>query len=206
MSTKSFKIVAVRPILGIDKPIIVLEVQGGQAIVRNPKQALTDLQNSGLALDIDAKEFAYGIERVSQYTKAEFLEGLYDLVGDTVTGDITDVKAGDSYVVTGNHPALVDPNHPFYNKVKDGETLKAEKDGQWVTGFLSFSPSMEKRMMKSDSREYAKLRMKQFGFSNAVSAPVATATVTEDIPETQELPTASAEEAFATTGKQEKAK
>lgn len=54
---KSGVISNVRTIFNIAKPIVVFELHGQEAIVRNPKQALIDLQNSGRALDINAKEF-----------------------------------------------------------------------------------------------------------------------------------------------------
>ena len=47
---KSLVIQAVRPIFNIERPVVVFEVLGHEAIVRNPKQALIDLQNSGRAL------------------------------------------------------------------------------------------------------------------------------------------------------------
>ena len=73
---KSLVIQAVRPIFNIERPVVVFEVLGHEAIVRNPKQALIDLQNSGRALDVNINEFAGGIETVSPATRALFVQAL----------------------------------------------------------------------------------------------------------------------------------
>lgn len=171
---KSFVITAVRLLFTIDKPIVVLEVAGNPDIVRNPKQAFVDLQNSGRCLKLHAKALDRGIENLSATDREIFMDALYELQGATVTGNIINRKAGDKYIVTGNHPALTDPNHPQYGKVKDGGELIAEKDGVYVEGFLNIPLTQGERMNKSVAKELAGMFANLYGFTSAAPAPVAT--------------------------------
>lgn len=191
---KSFQIANVRPIFNIDKPIVVLELVGGEAIVRNPKQALTDLQNSGRALDINAKAFAGGIEGVDAITKAKFISALFDCNGTVVTGDITNTKAGDKYIIRAGHPALTDASHASYGKVKEGDSLVAEKDGVWVDGFLSIPLTEQEKMRRDVSGNISSALMAMYGFGGAT--PVQ-AVAQPQLEEAYDLPaTATADEAF----------
>lgn len=144
----SFQITGVRAILNIERPIIVLEVAGGNNIVRNPKQMLTDLQNSFRASKIDPKAFANGYANADQFAKQAFIAELSKLNKATIQGDIRQVKAGDEYEVSEGHPALTDAKHPAFG-VKLGEKLKAEKDGVWVEGFLSI-PFTEQEQLRTE--------------------------------------------------------
>ena len=193
---KSFQIVSVRPILNIDRPIVVFEVAGNEPIVRNPKQALTDLQNSGRALEIDATAFSGGYNAVPQMIKAQFIQALFDCAGATITGDITNIKAGDEYTVTAGHPALTDTNHPHYNKVKEGGKLKAEKDGVWVEGFLSIPLTPAELLRRDMSTKMAQTMMQLMGLAG--SAPVAAAPIANDAFDTDPvgIPAGTAAEAF----------
>ena len=191
----ALQIVGVRTIFSIDKPIVVFDVVGHDSIVRNPRQAITDLQNSGRALDIDVKEFSRGIENVSQGTREKFIKALMYCNGKTLTGDIKTVKAGDEYVVTGNHPALVDPTHEAFGKVKEGGSLKATKDGVWVEGFLTIPLTQNDELMDNVASKIANAFASAFGMSLAVpTAQVRETPLDED---TKALPTPEATEAFA---------
>lgn len=161
----SFRVTNVRIIAkNVAKPVVVFEQANKPAVLRNPKQALIDLQNSGRALGIDEAEFANGYENVSHATKAEFIEALLDTIGATITADLTYVKAGDKYAIGASHPALTDKKHPSYGKVKKaGDTLLAEKDGVWVEGFMSIPLTQEEKMNRSVSREVANIMAKAFG-------------------------------------------
>lgn len=182
----SFVITAVRPIFNIDKPIVVFEGQGGEAIVRNPKQALTDLQNSGRALDINAKEFARGLENVNSNTRANFISALFDCDNASLSGDMTHTKAGDTYVLRAGHPALTDPSHAYFGKVKEGDSLKAEKDGTWVEGFLTIPLTEQDKMRRDVSGYVGKAMLAMYGIGGGVPVPVAQEVVpfeTEATPE-----------------------
>lgn len=200
---KSFQIVAVRPILNIDKPIVVFELAGADSLVRNPKQALVDLQNSGRALNINPKAFANGIENANATDIANFTTALLDCQGAVVSGDMTFTKAGDSYVIRAGHPVLTDNTHPSFGKVKEGDSLKAEKDGVWVDGFLSIPLTEQEKMRRDVSGNIATALMALYGFGGATaSAPVAIQAAVAYDNDTVDLPTATADEAFGKAGKQ----
>lgn len=170
---KNATIIAVRPILGIEKPIIVLETTS-ETLVRNPKQMFTDLQNSGRFLNAKANVFARGIENVSDALRAQFIDECHKLVGAQVSGDWKAFKAGDFYTIESGHPALTDVNHPLYNKVKEGDKQKAEADGVWITGFLSIPKTAQERMQETIADRTAGLLAGMFGFtSNTAVAQVA---------------------------------
>ncbi len=198
---KSFLITNVRPILNIDKPIVIFEVAGGDAVVRNPKQALTDLQNSGRALTINPKAFANGVEGANIADKSAFITALFDCQNATLTGDITAVKAGDKYVVSAGHPALTDTNHAFYGKVKEGGTLVAEKDGVWVEGFLSIPLTEQEKMRRDLTGTMATAMLALYGFGGA--QPVAQQHIAQDAftDDVADLPTVTTTEAFGNVTK-----
>lgn len=179
---KSLQITKVRVIVNakVERPIVVLETAQGIDVVRSPKLMLIDLQNSGRGLDIAPSAFDNGIENASQDVRASFQTACLDCIGATLTGDITERKAGDEYVVTGNHPALVDKNHKNYGKVKDGETLKAEKDGIHVEGFLSIPLTEQEKMRRDVSGNISKALMSMYGFGTTAPAPVAAAPVAQE--------------------------
>lgn len=167
---KSLKITNVRNIFTIEKPIVVFEVENHEALVRNPKQALIDLQNSGRALSISPNALDNGIEGVSQKVKAEFIEALLDTVGAEVTGEISRTKAGDKYTPNETHPIFTDKKHPKFNTIKLGDSLVAEKDSVWVEGFLSIFLTEKEKFRREASKEYAKAMMAMMG----IDAPVVT--------------------------------
>ena len=169
---KSFVITAVRPILAIANPIVVFEVQGGAPIVRNPKQAVTDLQNSGLLLDVDYKVFADGIENVPQAIKAQFISALHECRGATIEGDITFTGAGEMYIPNDTHPIFTSKDYPGFGSIKKGGQLKAEKDTVWVDGFCTITLTSNVTMMNKVASEVAKGFMAMYGFG-AVTAPQA---------------------------------
>ena len=199
---KSFQIANVRPIFNIDKPIVVFELVGGDAIVRNPKQAITDLQNSGRALDINPKAFVGGIEGLDANTKAKFISALFDCNGAVVTGDVTNTKAGDKYVIRAGHPALTDATHASYGKVKEGDSLVAEKDGVWVDGFLSIPLTEQEKMRRDVSGNISSALMAMYGFGGATPVAQSAPNSLEASYEVEnDLPTQTAHEAFGKEGK-----
>lgn len=198
---KSFQIANVRPILNIDKPIVVFELTDGNAIVRNPKQALTDLQNSGRALGINPRAFANGVEGADAKAKEDFISALFDCNNAVGTGDITNTKAGDKYVVRAGHPALTDASHAQYGKVKEGESLVAEKDGVWVEGFLSIPLTEQEKMRRDVSGTFASALMAMYGFNGGAQvAQSAPASLEASYSEVNDLPQATTEEAFGKQG------
>lgn len=179
---KTLRIIAVRTIFQTEKPVVVFETAGGKAILRAPKLALIDLQNSGRALTLPADCLNNGLANLHPAQKQVFIQALLRTKGADLTGDITDVKAGDKYAVSKGHPALTDPNHKDFGKVKkEGDELVAEKDGTWINGFLDI-PFTDKEMMRQDLTEVGAISMlAMFGF-NAPIAPVSISQQeTEDI-------------------------
>jgi hypothetical protein len=197
---KSFVISNVRTIFNIAKPIVVFEVVGGEAIVRNPKQALIDLQNSGRALNVNQLEFANGIEGVSQDTRAKFISALLDTVGATLSGDITPVRKGDTYEANEYSSVITDKNHALYGKVKVGDTVTVAEDGSpRVEGFLSILLTESEKMRREVSGTIAQAMLAMYGFGQAV--PQASAPTTYGNPLEEEapaVPTATEDEAFGT--------
>lgn len=204
---KSLQITGVRTIFSIAKPIVVFEVGNHQAIVRNPKQALTDLQNSGRGLRVSANALANGVEGLNPVDREAFIEALLSCQGAVLTGDIQAYKAGDEYTVSAGHPALTNSEHPMFGKVKEGSKLKAETDGVWIEGFLSIPVTPQERLMQNSARELAVVMAQMFGFAG--NAPQGTGAVGigagnsgafgEDTPEVEgAVPSATADEAFGT--------
>lgn len=173
---KSLQIVAVRPILNIDKPIVVLEVLGHEAIVRNPRQMLTDLQNSGRALDINPKAFHAGYENADGLSKATFISACHEIQGATLTADVKAFKAGDVYELTEGHPLVVS------GQAKVGDKQKAEKDGVWVEGFMSIPLTADERLDNKIANKFAEamLRLRGFGAPQAQAETVVNNPIDED--------------------------
>ena len=194
---KSLVISNVKTIFNIAKPIVVLEVVGHEAIVRNPKQALIDLQNSGRALDINPNEFANGIEGVSQATRAKFVQALFDTVGATLTGDITPVKKGDTYVANEFSSCITDKAHPLYNKVKIGDVVTITEDSSpRVEGFLSIALTEQEKMRRDLSNAMADKMLVMFGFGQQVPQATAPQAIGNPLEEEEVVPTATADEAL----------
>lgn len=200
---KSLQIVGVRTIFNIDKPIVVFEVAGHEAIVRNPKQALTDLQNSGRALDINANALTNSIEGLDPSTKASFVQALLDCIGAVLAGDIQSFSIGDEYAIREGHPAVTNQAHPMFGKVKIGDKLKAETNGVWVEGFLSIPLTEQEKMRRDISGNISKAIMQMYGFGATVPAPVAVpqgnAFGAEEPEVAGAIPSATADEAFGTS-------
>ena len=193
---KSLQIVAVRPILNIDKPIIVLEVLGHEAIVRNPKQMLTDLQNSGRALDIHPKAFHNGYENADGITKGAFISACHEIQGATLTADVKAFKAGDIYELTEGHPLVVS------GQAKVGDKQKAEKDGVWVEGFMQIPLTADERLDNKIANKFAEamLRLRGFG-APQTQEPVANNPIIDDFDDDATEASNEAVGAGATKGK-----
>jgi len=179
---KTLRITGVRTIFNIARPIVVFEVAGHPAIVRNPKQALIDMQNGGLCLDINAADFANGIEGVNPYTKAKFQKALLRRKGGLIEGEFTVVKAGDKYIPNDSHPIFTDKNYAGFGTLKAGESLIADKDGVWVDGFCTISETDAELEREANAEAYANARVSMLGGFGA--APVA---VAESLPSAESL-------------------
>lgn len=164
----------VKFITNIPKPVVVFELAGHPAVVRNLQQALTDLQNSGRALN------------VTNVNDPRFRKACIDTVGATLNGDLKVFKAGDKYTVTAGHPDIAT------GIAKEGDTKIAEKDGVWVEGFLQIPLTMLERQMEMNANSYAEFMgnlLGGFGAFNTASAPQSTATNTFVPEEEAELET-----------------
>lgn len=200
-------ITGVRTILNIDRPIVVLDVVGNEPVIRTPKELLTDMQNSGRALAINPAEFKHGYEFVPQATKALFIQASMDLAGATLTGDITNNKAGDSYVIEAGHPALTDSTHKLYGSVKEGDKALIEKDGVRVEGFLSIPLTQQELYRRDITSLMASSMLATLGITSAPAQVAETVVNAEpELGSQVAEPTASAEEAFGKPAKVEVAK
>ena len=172
----------------------MFEVVGHEAIVRNPKQAFTDLRNGGRLLDLPETAFANGYEGADQYSRTKFLDALHATRGAQLTGDIRAFKAGDTYTLTAGHPKVV------ANEAKVGDTAKAEKDGVWVEGFLSIPLTPQERLNGMVASTMADAMMRLYGFGAPAQAVAPQA---EAMPIAEPVTTAVSEALGekATTGK-----
>lgn len=163
-------ITGVRVIMGIERPVIVFKLDGFPDVVRNPKQALTDLQNSGR------------ITTVKSTNDPRFAEEIHACVGATLTGDLKAYKAGDEYTVTAGHPEIAS------GKANLGDKRLAEKEGVWVEGFLSIPLSDKEKMMNKMARESAFVMLDMFGFASTPTLDVAATPTTGFTPESDDAP------------------
>lgn len=167
---KTLQITAVNAILSIARPIFVIKCADGTEIVRSPKELFRDLQNSARCLSMAHNALDNGIEGLAPHDREQFVRTAIGLAGATVIGDIRQYKAGDTYVVTGNHPALKDKNHKAYGTVKDGGTLIAEKDGTYVEGFLSMPLTQLESMQASMKTELTAMYAAMLGITTTAPA------------------------------------
>lgn len=122
---KELRIVRVQPITRGANPVIVLHVEGqNQPIVRQPKQLIEDLIQSG-RLPADVKKYDELVDLEAR-----------NLRGKVAYGNVRVFKAGEEYIVNEFSSAVTDPNHELYGKVKVGQKAKHQTDGVWVEGFL----------------------------------------------------------------------
>jgi hypothetical protein len=168
------QITGVKVIMNIAKPIIVFQLAGHPDVARNPKQALTDLQNSGRALGITST------------SDPRFVKEVHGCVGATLSGDLRVFKAGDEYTIGEGHPAIVDRNHPQFGKVNLGDKLRAEADGVWVEGFLSIPQTLMERQLEANAGAYASVMMAFMGFGAPVANVAATPASETFVPEAEQ--------------------
>ena len=192
---QSFKILAVETKVNGVNPVIVFELEGAQAIVRRPKQALIDLQNSGRCLNVPRTALDNGIKDMHPEHYRTFITDLKECTGAILTGDITFIKAGEKYPVRAGHPALVNPNHPAYG-VKEGDFLVAQKGTSYVEGFLDIPLTaverLQNKLINSSAGTNALLAM--FGVTSTESFAVVAET---PAPAPISVPTLSPEKAVA---------
>jgi hypothetical protein len=135
-------------------------------IFRTPQQALYDMQNSGRVIGNVAP---LGTLAQQAYRRCATFKAV-------ATGDITFVKAGDTYEVRPDSAVIVDRTHPEYGKWKVGEQRPATKDFIRVEGFLSVPETMQETQMQFNAQATAQL------FMEMQSAIGLTAPATIDVP------------------------
>jgi hypothetical protein len=149
---KKFKITNVKTIFRTDKPVIVFELANGEAILRSPKLALIDLQNSFRALKLPNNCLDNGIAYAHPAQLETFMLSLNACVGADLTGDIINVKEGDAYVD------------------QQGTTKFITKAGLRVSsGFLSIPFTQAEIMRRELAEAGATTMMSMFGFGTAPS-------------------------------------
>jgi hypothetical protein len=164
---KTAIITNVKTIFTTDKPVVVFELANGEAILRAPKLALIDLQNSGRALTLPSNCLDNGLAYLHPAQKALFISSLLECRGATTTGDISTTKPGDTYVD------------------REGNTKTIEKGGLRVEGFLSIPLTDREVMLNKTADASALVLMAMFGFGAMPTAqssvPVIEAPVTSDL-------------------------
>lgn len=168
------QITGVKVIMNIAKPIIVFQLAGHADVARNPKQALTDLQNSGRALGI------------ASTNDPRFVEEIHNCVGALLSGDLRAFKAGDEYTIGEGHPALTDRTHPLFGKVNLGDKQRAEADGVWVEGFLSIPKTDAEKLRGMIASETGRLMAQFMGFGTPVANVAATPASETFVPEAEQ--------------------
>jgi len=110
----------------VARPLVVFSVQGHDDIVLAPNQALIALQNSGRAVGI--------VDAMSPQAQLEY----HKLIGVVANGEFSYHKAGDTYLIDENHPAITGNTHKLSGQVKVGDKVPYEQDGFRIEGFLAF--------------------------------------------------------------------
>jgi len=146
---KTFQITNVKTIFSTDKPVVVFEVAGAEAILRAPKLALIDLQNSGRALKLPANCLDGGLQYLHPAQREVFILALLECKGAELIGDVHMTKPGDTYVD------------------REGVTKTIEKGGQRVEGFLSIPYTAQEKFMRQTAEASATSFMAMFGFGSA---------------------------------------
>ena len=164
----------VRAILGIESPIIVLDIVGQeQGIPRTPKQFLLDLQDSHLIPS-----------NIKDINNPMVQDAMIDLKGGTVSGNVEFFKAGSKYKAHENSSVITNPEHPLYGKVKLGQEVEREKDGSRVEGFLSLDRSFVAKQTRANASALSAQMMEALGGAT----PQATTNHAEVVAEEVELP------------------
>lgn len=116
--------------------------------------------------------------------KASFLKerDVRNLFGGTVEGDFTFHKAGSTYKTTEFSKDVIAGN------IEAGVSLKHEKDGYRVEGFLFLNPSTVALDRKENAIAYAELKMESDSFMESISNAVAGDDVKIITPETEKTP------------------
>ena len=204
---KTLRIVNVRTVFNTDKPVVIFDVQGAEAVLRSPKLALIDLQNSGRALRLPSNCVDNGVASMNPMHREIFIKALKACRGAVMQGDITAIKEGDSFIVREGHPALTNPNHPSYG-VKVGESIKAVKGTVWVEGFLDIPLTDAELNRELDAEKFAEARVLAMTFDSPFvmpDKPAVTGASFEDDDEPS-IAVATVEEAFGEPAKAPKAK
>lgn len=169
---KTAIITNVKTIFTTDKPVVVFELANGEAILRAPKLALIDLQNSGRALVLPSNCLDNGLNYLHPAQKATFITALLECKNATLTGEVSMTKPGDTYVD------------------RDGTTKTIEKGGLRVEGFLNIPLTDRETTMNKVADASALVLMSMFGFG-------AMPTAQSSVPKIEEKDEATiADEAF----------
>lgn len=134
---KQFRIIKVEMLN--DHSAVLITVQGvAEKIYRTSAQFLAELKGSNLIQS--------GVTLNSPVIPVV----LRGLSGGIVYGNVDYHKAGTTYVIEAEHPALTDSNHRLYGSVVEGDKVEREKSGFYVErgNLLSFkaTAAFENRM------------------------------------------------------------
>lgn len=157
----SLVITGVKVITMAGKEGVVFETtQGG--IFRNPQQALIDMQNSGRVFG-NMHPFAPQAQRA-----------YHEVVGATLTGDVTFFKAGEEYEVRPDSAVITNAKHPEFGKWKVGDKRPATVDGSRVEGFLYIPETPMEKMVRKQAEAMADMYAQSLGINVGYGAtPVA---------------------------------
>jgi hypothetical protein len=114
---------------------------------------------------------------------------LRGLQGGIVYGELAYHKAGSTYTISAEHPALTNPSHRLYGSVKEGDEVQREANGFYVENgnLLSFkaTAAFENQMLQATvAASFAQEADSFFAdFSSADDSPSLPTMAPEDIPE-----------------------
>lgn len=161
---KNLQITAVRAILTVKnvKPIVIIDVAGyKRGVVRIPKMLLIDLHNSGRLTEVPEGAFDLAPQAWNLGHKRALLKEIAKLRGGTVEGDITPVKAGDTYIVDANSTLFKE------KKAKLGAKAVIKEDGMRVQGFLFLEINERKEQVEANADSYAFAKLSFFDTGSA---------------------------------------
>ena len=164
---KQFRILSVQTLKTTQgKELVGIRVQGvEQMLIRSPKQFLAELRNSAL---IDANVQSTNSAMIGVIRRG--------LMGGIVFGEVDFFKAGSTFTIDENHPAITDKANTNFGKYKVGDLINREKDGFYADGLLSYQLNQRSETMLVNAVISAQLALEAENFfsdSSATSTTVA---------------------------------
>lgn len=146
---------------------IIIELANGKpSIYRKLSQFIRDLDNSGRLSGVD-------LDFLTSVNHPAIVDACTALEEGVVKGEFEYVKEGQEYEIQEN-ASILNPNSSLYDETASvGDKAVYKSDGTYVTeGFLKLVPSMQTKMIETQSLKMAQLMMSQLGggFNQAVAS------------------------------------